>query len=130
MALTAGGLGCAFALRAGLVIALGTLVLLRIGVTARRLLALTLIGLLALPVAYLAFPAPSDGGFNFYYSLHFITAHWIAVGVVCALIGATLLMSYDVAHSGGAARPRLRLPRLAWSLDRKRTRRRAGVGET
>jgi arabinofuranan 3-O-arabinosyltransferase len=128
VALAAGGLGCVFAFRAGLAVALGTLVLLRIGVSARRLLALSLLGLFAIPLAYLASPAPSEVGFYFYYSLHFITAHWIAVGVVCALLGATLLMSYDVAQAGAWATRRLGLPRLAWSLNRRATRRKAGVG--
>ena len=128
VALAAGGLGSVFAFRAGLAVALATLVLLRIGVSARRLLALSLLGLFAIPLAYLASPAPSEFGFYFYYSLHFITAHWIAVGVVCALLGATLLMSYDVAEAGAWATRRLGLPRLAWSLNRRATRRKAGVG--
>jgi arabinofuranan 3-O-arabinosyltransferase len=88
--------GFLFAVRAGLVIGPVTFAFLVLGLTVRRLLILTGAGLVAVTVAYLVSPSPNNGGFFFYYSLHYITAHWIALGVVLALGCATALTAWDV----------------------------------
>jgi arabinofuranan 3-O-arabinosyltransferase len=88
--------GFLFAVRAGLVIGPVTFALLFLGLTVRRLLVLTGLGLVAVTLTYVISPSPNEGGFFFYYPLHFITAHWIALGVVLALGCATVLMAWDV----------------------------------
>ncbi|HEX3316751.1 MAG TPA: alpha-(1-_3)-arabinofuranosyltransferase family protein [Solirubrobacteraceae bacterium] len=94
-ALVAGTLGgVTFAWRAGPAIALAVLVLLVVGVSVMRFLALAIVGLVALPVLYVVRPFSnvSTGNFaNFTYPQYYIVAHWVAVGAVCALIGALLL---------------------------------------
>ncbi|MBX5469712.1 MAG: DUF3367 domain-containing protein [Thermoleophilaceae bacterium] len=80
-----------FALRAGAALGLATVALLRVGVSARRLLWLAAACVAALPVVYLLFPARNDGGFNPDYANDLLGAHWIAVGAVCALAAGSLL---------------------------------------
>jgi arabinofuranan 3-O-arabinosyltransferase len=83
--------GVAFAWRAGPALALAVLGLLLVGVSVRRTLALATVGLLAVPILYVVNPAPDIGGANIGYSQHYIGAHWVAVGAVCALIWALAL---------------------------------------
>jgi hypothetical protein len=122
--LAAGIGGFLFALRAGAVIGPVTFVALRLGVNVRRLLVAALIGLALLPLAYIASPSPDVGGFYYYYALHYIDEHWLALGVVCALAVAVALMAWDLlerkpSRSLGAGRLarlpglRLRRPRAA-----------------
>jgi hypothetical protein len=107
LALVAGVLGgIVFAWRAGAGIGLVAFAVARLGVNARRLLALAVLGLVAMTIAYVADPAPDAGGFFFPYAFHYITAHWIGVGVVCALIGATVLMAWEVRAPNPAGEPR------------------------
>jgi arabinofuranan 3-O-arabinosyltransferase len=117
--------GYVFAVRAGVVIAPVVFALLRLGVSARRLLAVTLLGIAALPIVYVASPSPNAGGFYFYYSLHHIDAHWIAVGAVCALCAASAIMVWDVA-AGSTSAPASsgRLSRALAALDLRDLRRR------
>jgi hypothetical protein len=96
VALVAGAVGgFLFAVRAGVVIAPVTFVLLVAGITARRLLAAAGAALVAVTFAYVVSPSPNAGGFYFYYALHYITAHWIALAAVCLLGTAAGLMAWD-----------------------------------
>jgi arabinofuranan 3-O-arabinosyltransferase len=88
--------GFFFAWRAGAVLGLAVFVLLLLGINARRLIGLAVLALVAIIVAYLAYPSPDAGGFYFPYALHYITLHWVGVGVVCALGCASLLMAWDM----------------------------------
>jgi arabinofuranan 3-O-arabinosyltransferase len=88
--------GFVFAWRAGAVIGVVTSLLLRFGISVRRLLAIATAGLLAIAIGYVASPSPDVGGFYFYYALHYIDEHWMAVGVVSALGAAALLMAWDL----------------------------------
>jgi hypothetical protein len=92
--------GFLFAWRAGAVLGLALFVLLSLGINARRLIALAVPALVAIVLVYLADPSPDSGGFYFPYGLHYITVHWVAVGAVCALGGAALLMAWDVRARG------------------------------
>jgi hypothetical protein len=85
------GAGYVFAWRAGVALGIGTLACVRIGVNVRRLLALALAGLIAIPILYVIDPAPDVGGFFFGYAQHFLNAHWVAVGAVVCLLAAGLL---------------------------------------
>jgi len=92
VALVIGGMaGLVFALRAGPPLAIGALVLMLVGVSVGRLLLLALYGLVVIPIVYLADPLTNLGGSNFGYAQHFIGAHWVAVAVVCVLLGALVL---------------------------------------
>jgi hypothetical protein len=86
--------GIVFAWRAGAVIGLVAAVLLVLGVSVGRLLALAVVGLIVLPVLYVVKPfsdvSPTNFA-NFTYAQYYIGAHWVAVGVVSALIGALVL---------------------------------------
>jgi arabinofuranan 3-O-arabinosyltransferase len=98
--------GVIFAWRAGPAIALAVLVLLVVGVSVIRLLALAILGLVALPVLYVVRPFSdvSAGNFaNFTYAQYYIVAHWVAVGVVCALIGALVLWLAELRSATRAA---------------------------
>jgi hypothetical protein len=117
--------GFLFAWRAGAVIGPVTFVALRLGINVRRLLAAALIGLAVLPLAYVASPSPDAGGFYYYYAVHYINEHWLALGVVCALGVAVSLMAWDLlgrkpswSFGGGRLARLLRL-----SLRRKRAAR-------
>jgi hypothetical protein len=81
--------GLFFALRVGAVLGPLAAVLLRDGVSARRLLLLATLGLAAVPVIYLAGLPVDQGGFNFAYANEQLGAHWIAVGAVCCLAAAS-----------------------------------------
>jgi hypothetical protein len=87
--------GFLFAVRAGVVIGPVTFLLLLAGITARRLLAAAGAALVAVTFAYVVSPSPDAGGFYFYYALHYITAHWIALAAVCFLGTAAALMAWD-----------------------------------
>ena len=120
--------GFLFAVRAGVVIGPVTFVLLVIGLNARRLLLATGVGLVAVTAAYVISPSPNNGGFYFYYALHFITAHWIALGAVLALGWATGLMAWEI-RTGGKAPvtdgPRSPVESIQAAVRRLRPRRRA-----
>jgi hypothetical protein len=88
--------GFVLAWRAGAVLGPAVLVLAALGITARRLIGLATLGLAALVVVYLVYPSPDSGGFYFPYALHYINAHWIAVGAVCALGFAAVIMARDI----------------------------------
>ncbi len=83
--------GFVFALRAGAVLGPLAVLLLRLGVSVRRLVALAALAIAALPALYLIFPARDKGGFSFDYAIDNIAAHWVAVGAVCCLLGAAAL---------------------------------------
>jgi hypothetical protein len=83
--------GLIFAWRAGPPLALGTAVLMVVGVSTGRLLLLALYGLVLVPVLYLTDPLTNLGGANFGYAEHYIGAHWVAVAVVCVLLAALVL---------------------------------------
>jgi arabinofuranan 3-O-arabinosyltransferase len=118
--------GVLFALRAGVAIGLATAVLLFLGITARRLLALAIAGLAAVMFVYVVSPSPDSGGFYFYYAIHYMTAHWIALGVVCAFGVAAGLMAWDVRASDAGGSPRRSLGPLLRRLNvgRRRSARR------
>jgi hypothetical protein len=83
--------GGLFALRAGLVLGVAAVVLLRTGLTARRLLTLAALGIVLLPLLYIVFPAGDEGGFNFDYAVDNLGAHWVAVAVVsCVAVACAL----------------------------------------
>jgi hypothetical protein len=83
--------GFAFALRAGAVLAVAALVLMRVGVSARRLFGLAAVLIAALPLVYLAFPSSSSPRQAFSYAVEHLGAHWLAVGAVCCLaVGCAL----------------------------------------
>jgi arabinofuranan 3-O-arabinosyltransferase len=92
--------GLLFALRAGAVLALVTVGLALLGVTARRLAALAALALLAALLLYLVRPADELGGFVFRYPLHHIAAHWaLALCVSClAVAGAMAAGALRAAH--------------------------------
>jgi hypothetical protein len=106
VALAAGAVGgFVFAVRAGVVIAIVTFALLLFGITARRLLAAAALAIVAVTLAYVVSPAPNEGGFYFYYALHYITAHWIALAAICFLGTAACLMTWDVRTAAGQPPP-------------------------
>ncbi|MFN8133586.1 MAG: alpha-(1-_3)-arabinofuranosyltransferase family protein [Solirubrobacteraceae bacterium] len=88
--------GFLFALRAGIALGAGTLVLARVGFSARRLLALAFGLCVVLPVLYVGAPAPDLGGFYFGYAEHYLGAHWLAVAAVCALGAGCALALHGV----------------------------------
>jgi hypothetical protein len=85
--------------RAGVVVAAAIAVLLVVGVSVRRLVALATVALAALPVLYLVDPAPRPSGLAFTYASHFIVEHWIAVVAMLSLAGAGLLGAWAVASA-------------------------------
>jgi arabinofuranan 3-O-arabinosyltransferase len=102
VAVVAGALGgFLFAVRAGVVILVVTFVLLLVGITARRLLLAAALALVAVTFAYVVSPSPNEGGFYFYYAIHYITAHWIALAAICFLGTAAGLMTWDVRTAAG-----------------------------
>jgi hypothetical protein len=88
--------GFVFAWRAGPPLALGTAALMLVGVSIGRLLLLALYGLVVVPLLYLIDPLTDLGGANFGYAQHFTGAHWVAVGVVCVLVGALMLWLHEL----------------------------------
>ncbi len=120
---TIGALGAVlFALRMGPALAAVSLVLLRTGVNARRLVALAAALIALLPAIYLAFPPTDRGGFSFTYPTDVLFAHWVAVVAVSCLGAAAALALLrrprpagprdgappappPVARSGSSARP-------------------------
>jgi arabinofuranan 3-O-arabinosyltransferase len=80
-----------FALRSGPVTAAIVFALLRWGVTVRRLVGLAAVGVVSLPILYLAFPAEDKGGYSFEFTSDTMGAHWAADGVVFLLAGAALI---------------------------------------
>lgn len=128
VAALAGALGAfLFAVRAGVVIAPVTFVLLVLGITARRLLAAAALAIVAVTIAYVVSPAPNQGGFYFYYAVHYITAHWIALAAICFLGAAAGLMTWDVRTAAdgvppgqGPTRGGRRLPSLPRRLRLRR----------
>jgi arabinofuranan 3-O-arabinosyltransferase len=80
-----------FALRSGPVTAVIAFALLRWGVTVRRLVGLAALGVVSLPILYLAFPAEDKGGYSFEFTSDTMGAHWVADGVVFLLAGAALI---------------------------------------
>jgi hypothetical protein len=96
-----------FAARFAVVAAPVTLVLLRVGFNARRLLALAALLIAAVPVLYLANPAHNFGGYDFDYGLHYLTAHWLAAGALCLLLAAAIVQAAALRH---VRRPRPNRP--------------------
>ena len=91
IAAAVGGVAAAcFALRMGVVLGPAALLLLLVGVNARRLLALASLILLAIPIVYVAHPAPRFVN----YAQHHITGHWLAVAAVWCLAAACLLAGF------------------------------------
>jgi hypothetical protein len=99
--------GFVFALRAGAVLAPATVLAVRAGIGARRLLAAAALLMAALPFVYLAFPARDRGGNEFRYPVDLLGAHWLAVGATVCLAGAGVLLAHRLR---GARRPVLSSP--------------------
>jgi arabinofuranan 3-O-arabinosyltransferase len=90
--LAGGGLAwLSFGPRAGVVAGIAVCLLLLVGVSVRRLIAIATVALAALPVLYLADPAPRPSGLSFTYSDHYITAHSVALVALLGLGGAAVL---------------------------------------
>jgi arabinofuranan 3-O-arabinosyltransferase len=90
-----------FGPRAGVLVGLGAFVLLAVGVSLRRLIAVATAALVALPVLYVADPAPRPSGLSFTYANHYITAHSLTLVVVVCLGAAGVLLAVRLR----AARP-------------------------
>jgi hypothetical protein len=88
--------GFVFALRFGAAVGPLTFVLLLSGISVRRLLRIAIVGMISIPVLYVARPVHNYGGYSFYLSLHQIVAHWIGAGVVCALLAAAVLQMHEM----------------------------------
>ena len=99
MALLAAGL---FALRMGVVVGALTFLLLRVGVSARRLIGLAALLTAVLPVLYLVFPAEDKGGYSFEYANDQVNAHWLTVVIVCCLGAGGLLAAWRMRPRPGA----------------------------
>jgi hypothetical protein len=93
LGLLAAGLGYAgFSLRFAAVAGPVSVILLMLGVSFRRLIALATLGLAALLVIYLADPVPDFPTARFSFAEYRLTAHWVAGGVVvCVGLGCLLL---------------------------------------
>jgi hypothetical protein len=117
--------GFAFEVRVGVVAAELTGLLLLAGISPRRLTWLALLGMVAIPLLYLARPAHNFGGFSFYFAQHQMLAHWIATGVVCALLVAAVLQSRELRDARGPGARRLSRERDA-SEDAHETSSRLG----
>jgi hypothetical protein len=102
-----------FAIRFGAAIAPLTIVLLLVGLSIRRLIRLAVVALAAVPAIYLIFPAQNSGGFFFGYPIHYIVAHWIVAGALCALIAVGLLEARAIRRRWIAPPDRSRAPRSA-----------------
>jgi hypothetical protein len=89
-----------FALRAGAVLFFLTLMAVRLGVNARRLLALAFAAVALLPLIYLVFEPKDRGGFAFSYATDLLGAHWVAVFAVACLAAAAALMTWRWRASG------------------------------
>ena len=87
--------------RAGVVVAAAIAVVLVVGVSVRRLVALASRrrALATLPVLYLVDPAPRPTGLAFTYASHFIVGHWIGVAAMLSLAGAGVLGAWAVASA-------------------------------
>ncbi|HEX3316752.1 MAG TPA: alpha-(1-_3)-arabinofuranosyltransferase family protein [Solirubrobacteraceae bacterium] len=85
--------------RAGVAVGAAIAVLLVVGVSVRRLVALATVALAALPVLYLVDPAPRPSGLAFTYASHFIAGHWIGVAAMLSLAGAGVLGAWAVASA-------------------------------
>jgi arabinofuranan 3-O-arabinosyltransferase len=89
-----------FGPRAGIAFGLGTGALLLVGLTVRRLIAVAGLALAAVPVLYVASPAPRPNGLAFTYATHYIAAHWVAVAAVTCVGGAGVLGALAVRAAG------------------------------
>jgi hypothetical protein len=87
--------GFVFALRAGAVLLPLTLLAVRRGIGARRLVALALAAVALLPLVYLVFEPKNRGGFSFTYVNDLLGAHWVAVFAVTCLTAAAGLMARE-----------------------------------
>ncbi|MGZ4269376.1 MAG: alpha-(1-_3)-arabinofuranosyltransferase domain-containing protein [Solirubrobacteraceae bacterium] len=85
-----------FALRMGAVLGVATVVLVRFGFSARRLLWLGAALLAVIPVLYVAMPATRFDN----YADHYLTAHWFAVAAVCC-IGAGCVVAIHALRTSG-----------------------------
>ena len=104
--------GFLFALRAGAVLVPLTVVALRVGVSARRLLATAAVCIAALPLIYLVFPARDRGGNEFGYPNDLVGAHWVALlAVLCLLAAGVLLAARLRAASASGSRSSTSAPR-------------------
>jgi hypothetical protein len=86
--------GFVFALRAGAVLFVLTLIATRRGINARRLVALALAAVALLPAIYLVFQPRDRGGFNFSYATDLLGAHWVAVFAVACFAAAAALFAW------------------------------------
>jgi arabinofuranan 3-O-arabinosyltransferase len=84
--------GFLFALRAGAVLAPLTVLALRAGVSARRLLGVAAAAIALLPLIYLAFP-PNRRDNAFAYPNDLVGAHWVALLAVLCLLAAGVLLA-------------------------------------
>jgi hypothetical protein len=81
--------GPLFALRAGAALAAICFVLLLVGVSARRLIALGSLALAAIPAWYWIDDGPGFGNVTFHYVTAQLTAHWLGVLAVCCFAAAS-----------------------------------------
>jgi hypothetical protein len=95
-----------FALRMGPPLVALSLVLLRAGVNARRLVAIAAALIALLPLIYIAFPPTDRGGFSFTYATDVLFAHWVAVVAVMCLGAASALACLRRPRSARSARRR------------------------
>jgi hypothetical protein len=98
-------LGFVFAKRAGLVIAVGLLIIFWRGFGPRSLAATAgaLLGVVV-PIVYLISDPRNEGGYNFDYSVQLIYAHWVGVGAVI-LLGLSVWMTLSTAQTGRRRQP-------------------------
>ena len=92
--------GPLFALRAGLALALIAFVLLQVGISARRLVALGSLALIALPAWYWIEHARWFGTVSFVYAMNQLTAHWLAVFAVSCFAAASAISAARLRRQG------------------------------
>jgi hypothetical protein len=109
--------GALFALRMGVVLGVLAVVMLRLGISVRRLLWIAVLGVAAMPVLYLVHPATDKGGFSFQYPMDQVLAHWIACVVVVCVAAAGTLSAWRLRHRRASKEPSRRTAEPARSAS-------------
>jgi MYXO-CTERM domain-containing protein len=94
--------GPLFALRAGAALAAICFVLLLVGLSARRLVALGSLALAAIPAWYWIDDGPGFGDVTFHYVTAQLTAHWLGVLAVCCFAAASGMGAVRLRRRGTA----------------------------
>ena len=95
-------LGFVLSIRAGVAIAVGTTLVLWLGIGARRLtLAAAALLTVGVPAAYLLTGVHNHGGWDFNYPVERIDGHWLAVAALVLLLGAVVRAMAE--HRGSIA---------------------------